>query len=76
MSAYLLVWDWNGRSFSPACDWAFGALSLSGGVGFLCFLPIARPVRVLFALAYIPVMGYLLFFYAFSFVMVVFGDWL
>jgi hypothetical protein len=76
LSIYLFFSRWPTRWDNRMIDWiALGTSSLVGAA-LLGSLPAKNVSRAIRVVIYIPVSSVLLFFYAFFFVGIVFGDWL
>ena len=76
LSAYLVFTRWPSRLDTGTGDWFALIISSLAGATFIALLPVQLVLRAALAVVYVPLSGVILFFYAFYFVGVVFGDWL
>jgi hypothetical protein len=73
-SVYLFLTRWPSYRFTAFSDYAGVAVSVLIGAVFIATLPIRASYRVVSLLVYLPVIGALMFFFAFWFIAVVFRD--
>ena len=76
MSVYLGLSRWPTHWCTAASDWTAIGVAVGVGTASIARLPLPAGVRMVLALAYVPVAGCLMLVYSVYFVGVVFGDWL
>lgn len=73
-TVYLTLSRWPSKVSTGDRDWAALVLSILAGVICIARLKIPATLRVVLAVIYCPIAGWLLIYWAFFFVCAVFGD--